>query len=121
MNTLQSITSSLRAGRIRLAAMVAVLAVAGTFLAPGLGGAASAQSAFPASRADCANWRSFTSLNFTSRADCVTWVNAQNTNDNGYGGGGNGNGGGLGGFFSRLFGFIGQIFQLIGSLLGRLF
>lgn len=122
MNITHTITSSIRNGRARLAALVAVLAVAGTLLAPGLGGAASAQSAFPSSRGDCADWRSYTSLHFKNRGDCTSWVNAQNHDNNGYGGNnGGGNGGGIGNFLGRLFGFIGQIFQLIGSLLGRLF
>ena len=114
MNVIKSISSSLRSGRTRLAALVAMLAVASALVAPGVVGA---QSAFPTSRADCANWQSYESLDFDSRADCVNWVNDQNANDNGYGGGG----GGLGGFFENLFSFIGRIFQLIGALLGRLF
>lgn len=118
MNILRTISTSLQSGRGRLAALVAGLAIAGSLVAPGVAGA---QSAFPANRADCANWRSYSSLDFDSRADCVNWVSDRNSTDNGYGGGGNGNGGGLGGFFNRLFGFIGQIFQLIGALLGRLF
>lgn len=116
MNVIKSISSSLRSGRTRLAALVAMFAVAGVLAVPG---AASAQSAFPETRADCANWSSYTALDFDSRADCVAWVNDNNSNGNGYGGGGGG--GGLGGFLSGLFDAIGKIFQLIGSLLGRLF
>lgn len=119
---LNSIISSFRHGRARLGAMMAVLAVAGTLVAPGAIGSASAQSSVPSTRADCANWRSYSALGFDSRADCVNWVNDRNSGDNGYGGGDNGNnGGGLGGFLDRLFGFIGRIFQVIGSFFGRFF